>query len=36
MREERYYDAQSRGVLDAYQSPGFQFYLPVIPVGQKD
>ncbi len=31
MREERYYDAQSRGVLDAYQSPGFHLSSPVIP-----
>jgi len=31
MREERYYDANSRGVLDAYQSPGFHLASPVIP-----
>lgn len=31
MREERYYNAQSRGVLDAYQSPGFHLSSPVIP-----
>lgn len=31
MREERYYDASSRGVLDAYQSPGFHLASPVIP-----
>lgn len=31
MREERYYEAQSRGVLDAYQSPGFHLSSPVIP-----
>ncbi len=31
MREERYYEANSRGVLDAYQSPGFHLSAPVIP-----
>lgn len=31
MREERYYQASSRGVLDAYQSPGFHLSSPVIP-----
>lgn len=31
MREERYYEASSRGVLDAYQSPGFHLSSPVIP-----
>lgn len=31
MREERYFDASSRGVLDAYQSPGFHLASPVIP-----
>lgn len=31
MREERYYDANSRGVLDAYQSPSFHLSSPVIP-----
>lgn len=31
MREERYYDASSRGVLDAYQSPSFHLSSPVIP-----
>ena len=31
MREERYYEANSRGVLDAYQSPGFHLSSPVIP-----
>jgi hypothetical protein len=31
MREERYFDASSRGVLDAYQSPSFHLSSPVIP-----
>lgn len=31
MREERYYDASSRGVLDAYQSPHYHLSSPVIP-----
>lgn len=31
MREERYYNAKSRGVLDAYQNPGFHLASPVIP-----
>ncbi len=31
MREERYYDANSRGVLDAYQNSGFHLSSPVIP-----
>lgn len=31
MREERYHDASSRGVLDAYQTPGFHLSSPVIP-----
>lgn len=31
MREERYYEASSRGVLDAFQSPGFHLSSPVIP-----
>jgi hypothetical protein len=31
MREERYFDASSRGVLDAYQSPSFHISSPVIP-----
>jgi hypothetical protein len=31
MREERYYEASSRGVLDAYQNPGFHLSSPVIP-----
>ena len=31
MREERYYEVSSRGVLDAYQSPGFHLSSPVIP-----
>lgn len=31
MREERYFDASSRGVLDAYQSPHFHLAAPVIP-----
>jgi hypothetical protein len=30
MREERYAEASSRGVLDAYQSPGFHLSSPVI------
>ncbi|MFP5080493.1 hypothetical protein [Pedobacter sp. JCM 36344] len=30
MREERYAEANSRGVLDAYQSPGFHLSSPVI------
>jgi hypothetical protein len=30
MREERYEEARSRGVLDAYQSPGFHLSSPVI------
>lgn len=32
MREERYYEASSRGVLDAYQAPGFHLASPVIPL----
>lgn len=31
MREERYFDASSRGVLDAYQNSGFHLSSPVIP-----
>lgn len=31
MREERYFDANSRGVLDAYQNSGFHLSSPVIP-----
>lgn len=31
MREERYFDASTRGVLDAYQGPGFHLSSPVIP-----
>lgn len=31
MREERYFEANSRGVLDAYQNPGFHLTSPVIP-----
>lgn len=32
MREERYFEASSRGVLDAYQSPGYHLASPVIPL----
>lgn len=31
MREERFYNAKSKGVLDAYMSPGFHITSPVIP-----
>jgi hypothetical protein len=31
MREERYFEASSRGVLDAYQNSGFHLNSPVIP-----
>lgn len=31
MREERYYNAKSKGVLDAYHVPGFHINSPVIP-----
>ncbi|MBX2906931.1 MAG: hypothetical protein KF744_12885 [Taibaiella sp.] len=31
MREERYFNAKSRGVLDAYENPGFHLSSPVIP-----
>lgn len=32
MREERYYEASSRGVLDAYQNPGYHLASPIIPL----
>lgn len=32
MREERYYEANSRGVLDAYQNPGYHLASPIIPL----
>ncbi|MDO3641420.1 hypothetical protein [Mucilaginibacter sp. L3T2-6] len=31
MREERFYNAKSKGVLDAYHTPGFHLSAPVIP-----
>ncbi len=31
MREERYYNAKTNGVLDAYHTPGFHLTSPVIP-----
>ncbi|HTK19201.1 MAG TPA: hypothetical protein VL442_06810 [Mucilaginibacter sp.] len=31
MREERYFQANARGVLDAYKNPGFHLSSPVIP-----
>lgn len=31
MREERFYNAKTKGVLDAYQTPGFHITSPVIP-----
>ncbi len=31
MREERYYNAKSRGVLDAYHTPNYHLASPVIP-----
>mgnify|MGYP003575433208 FL=1 len=31
MREERYYNAKAKGVLDAYHVPGFHINSPVIP-----
>jgi hypothetical protein len=31
MREERFYNAKTRGVLDAYHTPGFHLSAPVIP-----
>ena len=32
MREERYYRIQTKGVLDAYNPPGFHLMSPVIPI----
>jgi hypothetical protein len=31
MREERFYDAKTKGVLDAYHTPGFHLTSPIIP-----
>ncbi|MBE9584024.1 AAA family ATPase [Mucilaginibacter sp. JRF] len=31
MREERYYQAKMRGVLDAYKNPGYHLSSPIIP-----
>ncbi|SDL15456.1 hypothetical protein SAMN04487898_115137 [Pedobacter sp. ok626] len=31
MREERFYNAKAKGVLDAYHTPGFHLSAPVIP-----
>ncbi len=31
MREERYFNAKTKGVLDAYHTPGFHLTAPVIP-----